>query len=136
MSTPIQLRFNKQAIQNLELPAPGSRATVHDTVVNGLQLRVTSSGVKSFCVLRRSKGGDPERITLGCYSDLSVELARTKNRIDPLPPVVSPLSSASPSTHSSTHSLPLTLFYSRRSHLAGMTASQRLIYTAPFGDRS
>ncbi len=78
MSAPIQLRFNKQAIQNLELPAPGTRATFHDTVVNGLQLRITSSGVKSFCVLRRSKGGDPERITLGRYPDLSVELARTK----------------------------------------------------------
>ena len=78
MSAPIQLRFNKQAIQNLALPAPGTRATFHDTVVNGLQLRVTSRGVKSFCVLRRSKGGNPERITLGRYPDLSVELARTK----------------------------------------------------------
>ena len=45
MSASIQLRFNKQPIENLQLPTLRARATFHDTVVSGLRLRVTSRGI-------------------------------------------------------------------------------------------
>ncbi|MEI2767323.1 MAG: Arm DNA-binding domain-containing protein [Nitrosomonas sp.] len=39
-------------------------------------MRVT--GVKTFFVNRRIKGGDPERITLGRYPEMTIEQARRK----------------------------------------------------------
>src|SRR6266571_6544165 len=76
MSTDTRLRFNKKALENVPLPQPGSRFTLHDSEVPGLQLRVTDRGTKSFCVFRRSKRGAPERITIGRFPTLSVERAR------------------------------------------------------------
>ena len=78
MSSPFRLRFNKSSLESLSLPAPKKRATYYDTEVLGLQLRVTDHGVKSFCVFRRSKRRNPERITIGRFPSLSVEQARTK----------------------------------------------------------
>jgi len=72
-------KFTKRFLDTLTPPDSG-RATYHDEATDGLQLRVSSSGTKTFCVYRRAKGGAPERITLGRYPDLPLEAARRKAR--------------------------------------------------------
>jgi integrase len=74
-----RFNFTKASIDALPLPAAGERATYHDQHTAGLQLRVTSSGKKTFSLYKRTKGGKPERITIGCFTDgVTVEQARTK----------------------------------------------------------
>jgi len=72
------INFNKANIEALQLPVKGKRDTYHDKKTPGLQLRITSNGVKTFSVYRRIKRGDPERITLGRYPGMTVEQARRK----------------------------------------------------------
>lgn len=76
-----KFNFTKSAIDNLPLPADGKRATYHDTNQKGigLQMRVSSTGVKTFCVFKRVKGGNPERVTLGRYPEMTIEQARRKS---------------------------------------------------------
>lgn len=71
-----RIPFSKERLLSLPLPQPGQRNTYHDTKAQGLQLRVSSSGVKTFSVYRRMKGGQPERITLGRFPSMTVEQAR------------------------------------------------------------
>ena len=68
--------FGKEKIEALPTPEVGKRATYHDTKTTGLQLRVTASGVKTFSMYRRTKGGGPERVTLGRFPAMTVEQAR------------------------------------------------------------
>ena len=67
--------FTKDRLLALPLPKSG-RTTYHDTKVQGLQLRVTPAGTKTFCVYRRLKAGQPERVTLGKFPAMTVEQAR------------------------------------------------------------
>lgn len=77
-----RINFTKSNLDALQIPISGKRDTYHDTKGSGLQLRVTSAGVKTFSVYRRIKCGDPERITLGRYPDMTIEQARREaNRI-------------------------------------------------------
>jgi hypothetical protein len=76
MNDTARLQFNKEKLLALPLPAAGSRATYHDTKAPGLQLRVSASGVKTFSMYRRTKGGGPERVTLGRFPAMTVEQAR------------------------------------------------------------
>jgi integrase len=71
-----KINFTKASLDALPLPASGHRVAYHDAKTNGLQIRVTSTGVKTFCVFRRIKNGNPERVTLGRYPDMSIEQAR------------------------------------------------------------
>lgn len=75
-----QINFTKAKLDDLELPAAGCRDTYHDhgsrESVSGLQLRVTSNGVKTFSVFKRVAGGQPERITIGRYPAISIDQAR------------------------------------------------------------
>jgi len=71
-----KINFTKAALDSLPLPATGQRATYHDAKTNGLQVRVTSTGVKTFNIFRRVKNGSPERVTLGRYPDMTIEQAR------------------------------------------------------------
>lgn len=71
-----KFNFTKLALENLATPEAGKRITYHDTKATGLQLRVTSNGVKTFSLFRRIKGGNPERLTLGRFPDMTVEQAR------------------------------------------------------------
>lgn len=71
-----KINFTKAIIDALPTPEPGKRNIYHDTKISGLQLRVTS--VKTFFINRRIKGGDPQRITLGRYPDMTIEQARRK----------------------------------------------------------
>lgn len=68
--------FSKERLLALPLPDAGKRDTYHDTKTQGLQLRVSASGVKTFCMYRRVKGGQPERVTLGRFPAMTVEQAR------------------------------------------------------------
>ncbi|WP_334180715.1 tyrosine-type recombinase/integrase [Pseudomonas nitroreducens] len=70
------ISFSKERLLALPLPETGKRATYHDAKVQGLQLRVSPSGVKTFSVYRRMKGGLPERITLGRFPAMTIEQAR------------------------------------------------------------
>lgn len=72
------LNFTKAAIERLPIPKPGIRAVYRDTKTAGLQLRVTSGGIKTFSIFRRIKGGQPERITLDRFPGMTVEQARTE----------------------------------------------------------
>ena len=73
-----KIKFNKKDIDALSAPESGKRVIYHDTETPGLQLRVTS--VKTFFVNRRIKGGDPERITLGRYPNMTIDQARRKTK--------------------------------------------------------
>ncbi len=76
MSDASRFQFNKERILALPASAAGTRATYHDTKTPGLQLRVTPAGVKTFSMYRRTKGGGPERVTLGRFPAMTVEQAR------------------------------------------------------------
>ncbi len=71
-----KIKFTKENLDALSSPDSGKRDIYHDTKTSGLQLRVT--GVKTFFVNRRIKGGDPERITVGRYPEMTIEQARRK----------------------------------------------------------
>ncbi|NQF17946.1 DUF4102 domain-containing protein [Enterobacter hormaechei] len=69
-------RFSKSRLEGLP-PAPkGERVEYRDSEVQGLILRVTAGGVKTFGVSRK-KHGEHFRVTLGRFPDLRVENART-----------------------------------------------------------
>lgn len=71
-----RISFSKEKLLNLPLPASGQRSTWHDTKVVGLQLRVSPTGIKTYSVYRRIKGGQPERVTLGRFPAMTIEQAR------------------------------------------------------------
>ena len=70
------INFTKAALTNLPQPEQGQRAVYHDAKTTGLQLRVTHTEVKTFSLFRRTKGGLPERVTLGRFPDMTIEQAR------------------------------------------------------------
>ena len=74
-----RINFTRAALDALPLPAEGKRAQVHDARVKGLQLRITSNGVKTFVVFRRIKGGRPQRVALGRYPDITIDQARRES---------------------------------------------------------
>ena len=74
-----KINFTKAILDTLPLPSQGQRAVYHDKKTNGLQVRITSAGVKTFCLYRRIKNGNPERVTLGRYPDMSIEQARNES---------------------------------------------------------
>ena len=69
------LKFTKPALKALPWPPPGHRLSYADTTVRGLQLRVTSRGIKSFQVYKKL-GSKPVRVTLGRFPDMTIEQAR------------------------------------------------------------
>ncbi|MGA7950759.1 MAG: tyrosine-type recombinase/integrase [Thiobacillaceae bacterium] len=71
-----RFNFTKEALTSLPLPAGGQRAIYHDAKTTGLQLRVTSTGVRTFSLYRRIKGGQPARVTLGRFPEMTIEQAR------------------------------------------------------------
>jgi len=73
-----KFNFTKAEIDTLPLPQKGKRDTYHDTKVSGLHLRISSTGIKTFSVFKRIRSGNPERITLGRYPDMTIDQARRK----------------------------------------------------------
>lgn len=68
--------FTKTALQNIE-PSTSSKRRVYyrDNQVKGLILDVRKSGTKSFYLYKKVMG-KPERIFLGIFPDMSVQVAR------------------------------------------------------------
>ena len=78
MTTTNTINFTKSDLTKIVPPTTG-RIEYRDTKVAGLQLRVSSTGVKTFSVYRWGKStGKPERVTIGRFPEVSVEAARTK----------------------------------------------------------
>jgi len=74
-----RIKFTDRAIAALAPPPSGQRAEYADTETDGLRLRVTPSGVKTFSLLRRIRNGPMERVTLGRFpAVLKTEAARTR----------------------------------------------------------
>lgn len=71
------INFTKTTIEDLPIPLKG-RQEYLDSRLAGLRLRVTSSGTKTFCLLKRIRGGGMERITLARYPAMTIEQARRK----------------------------------------------------------
>lgn len=76
MTDEARITFGKDRLEKLPTPEAGKRKVYHDTKAQGLQLRVSATGNKTFSVYRRIKGGQPERITLGSFPAMTVEQAR------------------------------------------------------------
>ena len=70
-----KVNFTKAVIESANSREQG-RLVLADSKISGLQCRISPSGVKTFSVFRRTKGGVPERVTLGRYPDISIENAR------------------------------------------------------------
>jgi integrase len=77
-NTANSINFTKSELFKLS-PPPTGRVEYKDTKVQGLQLRVSSTGVKTFSVYRWLKSANkPERVTIGRFPEVSVETARNK----------------------------------------------------------
>lgn len=72
------VNFTKAMLDALALPKTGKRHEYRDAKQAALRLRVTASGVKTFCVFKRVKGGGMERVTLGRYPEMTIDQARRK----------------------------------------------------------
>lgn len=71
-----KINFTKRTLEQIEPPTEkGERATYKDNKINGLQLRVTASGSKTFSVYKKFQG-KPVRVTLGKFPDITTEQAR------------------------------------------------------------
>ncbi len=78
MAAAQKIKFTDKTLAALPPPESG-RAEYIDTELAGLRLRVSATGIKTFCLYRRVKGGDPERVTIGRFpDDLKTEGARAK----------------------------------------------------------
>lgn len=69
------LNFTQQRIEKLPIPESG-RVDYCDTEISKLICRVSSTGNKSFCVLKRISTGKLQRITLGKWPEVTVSDAR------------------------------------------------------------
>jgi integrase len=72
-----KFNFTRASIEALPNPTGGQRAYFYDTKVRGLAVAVSPLGKKTF-LLYRKVSGRPERITIGPFSDLSIDQARTR----------------------------------------------------------
>ncbi len=70
-----KIHFTKSAIDRLPLPAAGKRATWFDDEAKGLALRVTSTGARSFYLVRWVESR-AEWVRLGGYPEMTLEQAR------------------------------------------------------------
>jgi integrase len=73
-----RIKFSDRVLRALPSAPHGERVEYTDSEVTGLRLRVSSSGVKTFTLLRRTKHGPPERMTLGRFDEIKCEQARTE----------------------------------------------------------
>ncbi|CDG86514.1 integrase family protein [Xenorhabdus bovienii] len=69
-------KFTKAKLESLPSAERG-QIEYGDTLVNGLRIRIGTSGVKSFCISRK-KNGKFIRATLGRFPDLTIDNARAK----------------------------------------------------------
>src|SRR5712691_882777 len=67
-----KFQFTRERIEALPSPTNGQRSYYWDKKVRGLGIAVSPLGKKTF-ILYRKVAGRPERITIGPYTDLSIE---------------------------------------------------------------
>lgn len=71
------VKLTMAAIKALPMAEPGKREVYKlesdGAIITGLELRVSSSGVKTFSILRRKKNGSPERFTIGRFPEITPE---------------------------------------------------------------
>jgi hypothetical protein len=75
-----QINFTKKSIDALPLPNKGKRSVYYDIKTPTLAIRITSTGHKSFTIIRKIDRRS-EKITLGTYPHMSIEQARKKAAI-------------------------------------------------------
>ncbi|MCG8017932.1 MAG: integrase family protein [Candidatus Thiodiazotropha sp. 'RUGA'] len=75
-----RLNFTKAALAALPAARSGKRDYYNDTRVLGLQIQVTDKGVKTYYVYKRIHG-QPKRIKIGRFPDLSPALARDQAQV-------------------------------------------------------
>ena len=75
---PITFNFTTQRLKSLPSPPTEGELTLHDTGVDGLVVRIRTSGAASYAVRYRIKGDGrgPQRMTLGSVDRLPLPLAR------------------------------------------------------------
>lgn len=74
-----RFKFTKQKIDALPLPEGSKREAWYDETRPELALRVTSSGAKSFYIIRRiANSTQPSWVRLGSYPSLTIEQARNE----------------------------------------------------------
>ena len=71
------IAFTQDRIRNLPIPG-NDRVDYYDTKCPKLVCRVSSTGNKSFVVIKKTHDGKTRRITLGRFPDLSVKEAQEK----------------------------------------------------------
>lgn len=69
--------FTKKTLDTLILPEKEKRLYFYETKVRGLELMITGQGSRSFQVYRKGNS-KPVRVTLGKYSEMSIENARNE----------------------------------------------------------
>lgn len=73
------IKLTKAALDALPLPGEGARSVYSFDGYPSLQLRVTSTGAKTFSVLRRVQNGEPERVTVGRFDKgMTIEQVKVK----------------------------------------------------------
>jgi integrase len=72
-----KFNFTQQRIEKLPTPEK-DRKDYYDTDSKKLICRVSASGNKTYCVMKRTSDGKLQRITLGNCSDTTVDAARKK----------------------------------------------------------
>lgn len=74
INQPSKFKFTSKRLEDLSTPSSGC-LYVYDLETNGLTLRVTSKGVKTY-ILARRVNGKPKRLTLGRLESMSLKQAR------------------------------------------------------------
>ncbi|MCG7935881.1 MAG: integrase family protein [Candidatus Thiodiazotropha taylori] len=75
-----KLNFTKATLTALPAAESGKRDYYNDTRVLGLQIQVTDKGIKTYYVYKRIHG-QPKRIKIGRFPDLSPALARDQAQV-------------------------------------------------------
>ncbi|CCE21892.1 Arm DNA-binding domain-containing protein [Methylotuvimicrobium alcaliphilum] len=70
-----RFKFTQQRIEKLPVPDKG-RFEYYDTEISKLICRVSSTGNKSFAVLKKTDEGTTKRVTLGRFPSMPVALAK------------------------------------------------------------
>lgn len=74
-----EVNFTKATLEQAPAPAGSKRFYLYDEKESGLVLQITPAGKKSF-QLYKKHDGQPIRVTIGTYPELTVEQARKKAR--------------------------------------------------------
>lgn len=79
MTAPTKFKFTNMKLKALPAPVDKDQVLYRDTEVQGLGLRVTAAGAKSYIVSGRIRGtGQARRVTIGAFELITCEEARKR----------------------------------------------------------